>query len=166
VSRGLPRALRLASLAGFAALTAPFAAQALSATLGEEEAAPDDAGDIEIIIEGLRSNKGLVAACLTARAEIFPDCDKDARALSAVAPADSTVRLRFAKVPSGRYAIAVLHDANGNRKADRVLGMIPREGFGFSRNAKVTMGPPSFESASFEHGGTKQIMTIRMRYLF
>lgn len=160
------RALRLASPAGLAALAAPSAVQAPSATPDQEEAASDDVGDIEIVIEGLRSNKGLVAACLTARADIFPDCDKDPQALSTIAPADSTVRLRFAKVPSGRYAIAVLHDANGNRKADRVLGLVPREGFGFSRNAKVRLGPPSFESASFEHSGTKQTMAIRMRYLF
>lgn len=147
-------------------MAAPLAAQALNASPDKEQAPSDEAGDIEIIVKGLRSNKGLVAACLTARADIFPDCQKDPQALSAVVPAGATVRLRFAGVASGRYAIAVLHDANGNRKADRVLGVIPREGFGFSRNAKVTMGPPSFQSASFEHGGTKQTMTIRMRYLF
>ena len=49
-------------------------------------------------------------------------------------------------------------------RADRVL-MVPREGFGFSRNAPVRMGPPSFDSAAFQVGTSAVSHTIRMRYL-
>ena len=55
--------------------------------------------------------------------------------------ARSDMVLEFTDVPPGTYAIALLHDENGNGRADRVL-MVPREGFGFSRNAPVRMGPP------------------------
>ena len=68
-------------------------------------------------------------------------------------------------MPDGRYAISLLHDENGNGKADMAL-MIPREGFGFSRNAPVRMGPPSFASAAFAVSGATVRETIRMRYMF
>ena len=65
----------------------------------------------------------------------------------------------------GRYAIALLHDENSNGKADRVLGMMPKEGFGFSRDAPVRMGPPKFRDAAFDMGTSDRELTIKMRYL-
>ncbi len=72
--------------------------------------------------------------------------------------------IRFTGVKPGDYAIALLHDENDNGKADRTLGMIPREGYGFSRDAKVRMGPPKFRDAVFTHGAEKQSLAIKMRY--
>ncbi len=43
--------------------------------------------------------------------------------------------------------------------------MLPREGFGFSRDAKIRMGPPSFDNAAFELGSERERQRIRMRYL-
>ena len=59
----------------------------------------------------------------------------------------------------------MLHDENNNGKADRALMMMPKEGYGFSRDAKVKMGPPSFASAAFEVGSQPLSQTIRMRYM-
>ena len=73
--------------------------------------------------------------------------------------------LRFANVQPGTYAIALLHDENDNGKADRVLGMMPREGFGFSNDAPVNMGPPSFGDAAIQVGARELHQTIRMRYM-
>jgi len=73
--------------------------------------------------------------------------------------------LDFGPVPEGRYAIALIHDENGNGRLDKRL-MIPREGFGFSLDAPVMMGPPRFSSAAFAVGEAREHLTIRMRYLF
>ena len=43
--------------------------------------------------------------------------------------------------------------------------MMPKEGFGFSRDAKVRMGPPSFQDAVFPVGAANEKLTIRMRYM-
>ena len=67
--------------------------------------------------------------------------------------------------PAGRYAVSVLHDENGNGKPDMAV-MIPREGFGFSRNPVVRFGPPAFARAAFAVGPDNQRQTIRMRYMF
>lgn len=104
-------------------------------------------------------------ACLTDRPDSFPNCRKDPQARKLVAPAGSVVELDFGQVPAGRYAISLFHDENGNGKLDRSL-MMPREGYGFSRNAPVRMGPPSFASAAFTLASQPEHQSIRMRYMF
>ncbi|MGB3378722.1 MAG: DUF2141 domain-containing protein [Allopontixanthobacter sediminis] len=114
---------------------------------------------------GLRSSEGVVRACMTTNPDKFPKCD-DAHSVTLVKPAASTVTLTFTNVAKGRYAIALLHDENNNNKADRALMMMPTEGFGFSRDAKVRMGPPKFSAAAFDVTGGPMQQTIKMRYIF
>ena len=46
------------------------------------------------------------------------------------------------------YAVAIYHDKNSNNNFDTFLS-IPQEKFGFSNDAKVFFGPPSFDEAAF-----------------
>ena len=46
------------------------------------------------------------------------------------------------------YAVAIYHDKNSNDEFDSFLS-IPQEKFGFSNDAKVFLGPPSFDESSF-----------------
>lgn len=127
-------------------------------------AAPALAGDVVINVTDLRSTKGVVRACMTTRSDIFPKCIKDPNAHRTVVPAGETIVIRFTGVKPGDYAIALLHDENDNGKADRALGMAPKEGFGFSRDAPVRMAPPKFKDAVFKIGEGIQRVTIKMRY--
>ena len=127
-------------------------------------AALPEAGTVDITVTGLRSAKGQVLVCLTREADRFPNCKGSATARTAKMPA-TTRAVSFDHLPQGRYAVSVLHDENANGRADRTLGMIPREGFGFSRDAPVRMGPPKFDQAAFELGRAGSAQTIRMRYL-
>lgn len=120
--------------------------------------------DVSVTVTGLRSAKGNVLACLTARADSFPDCEKDPDAHHLIVPAGSQVTLDFGMVRDGRYAISLIHDENANGKLDTRL-MIPREGFGFSRDAPVRLGPPSFDKAAFAVDGQEVHLAVRMRYL-
>jgi uncharacterized protein (DUF2141 family) len=122
-------------------------------------------GEVTATVTGLRSARGNLIACITQRADAFPDCDKDSKARSLTVPAGATVELRFGPLPNGRYAISLFHDENGNGKLDKRL-MIPREGYGFSRDAPVRMGPPSFANAVFAVTGEASHQSIRMRYIF
>ena len=120
---------------------------------------------IKVTVTNLRNTKGVVRACMTTNPKKFPKCRGDANSHSAVVPAAKTVTLSFKGVKPGRYAIALLHDENDNGKADRALMMMPKEGYGFSRDAKVRMGPPKFKSAAFDVTAEDQNQTIRMRYM-
>ncbi|WP_404479472.1 DUF2141 domain-containing protein [Novosphingobium sp. BL-52-GroH] len=122
------------------------------------------ATSVTATVTDLRSSKGQVLACLTTRADAFPDCEKDPLAHKLKVPAAPEVHLDFGTVPAGHYAVSLVHDENGNGKLDTRL-MIPREGYGFSRDAPVRMGPPRFERAAFAVEGETVRLTIRMRYL-
>lgn len=128
-------------------------------------ATPPKPGEVAITITNLRSDKGVVRACMTTNPDIFPRCRKDPASHRTVVPANKRVELLFTDVKPGRYAIALLHDENDNGKADRALGMMPKEGFGFSRDAKVRMGPPKFKDAAFDYVGNAKVLTIKMRYM-
>jgi uncharacterized protein (DUF2141 family) len=42
---------------------------------------------------------------------------------------------------------------------------IPREGFAFSRNPAIGMGPPKFSSAAFVIAGADERFAIKMKYM-
>lgn len=122
--------------------------------------------EVTIVATGLRNAQGVVRACMTSDAERFPRCHSPATGYRVVGDAAERVSLTFAQVTPGRYAIALLHDENANGKADRAAMMIPKEGFGFSRDAKVRFGPPRFADAAVEvKPGANEPLVIRMRYL-
>ena len=148
-----PGAALALALGGFAAAAPSGAAETQGAT-------------VNVTVADLRNSKGVVRACLTDDARDFPDCKNDAHARRVVVGAGKTVTLRFENVPAGRYAIALFHDENNNNKPDRALMMMPKEGYGFSRDAKVVMGPPKFAAAVFAVGAEPVNLAIRMRYMF
>lgn len=127
-------------------------------------ASPALAGEVVITVTDLRSTKGVVRACMTTREDIFPKCIKDPGSHRTVVPAGEKVEIRFTGVKPGDYAIALLHDENNNGKADRAMGMMPKEGYGFSRDAPVKMAPPKFRDAVFAQGEGTSRLTIKMRY--
>jgi len=147
-------------------LVALGALSAAPLLLGAAPAAQgQDGADVRVTISGLRSQAGVVRACMTTQPGRFPQCRGDGTSFRVVVPAGEARVLDFGTVPAGRYAIALLHDENGNGKADRAVSMIPLEGYGFSRDAKVRMGPPRFEEAAFVVGGRPVRQAIHMRYM-
>ncbi len=118
--------------------------------------------DLAVSVEGLRSAKGLLQLCLTRDPAFFPDCGKDPerRHLTVEAAAENIL---FPAVPAGRYALSIIHDENANARLDTFLG-IPKEGVGFSRNPRISFGPPSFRSVEFAFGEGTPIAVVRMKY--
>ena len=128
-------------------------------------AAPQQLATVEATITGVRSAKGNVLVCMTANAKAYPDCGKDPKSRKLSLPARATMTAKFEDVTPGTYAIALIHDENGNNKMDLAV-FVPKEGFGMSRNPKVGMGPPSFKSAAFAVGGDGVKLPITMKYMF
>lgn len=105
----------------------------------------------------------MVRVCLTADPTNFPACIDDADAVT-LSFAAAEHRFSLPGLAPGDYALAVIHDENGNGKLDTIVG-IPREGYGFSRNAPVRFGPPRFAAARFTVEGTETSERVTMRYL-
>ena len=121
--------------------------------------------ELEIQVRGLRSMEGAVRLCLTRNPAHFPDCNGDPAAVKRSVEAGRAASIRLAGIAPGSYALAVIHDENANGRLDKFMG-IPREGFGFSRNPRIRMGPPRFEEVRFEiaaGGAVRQ--SVQMKYL-
>lgn len=67
-------------------------------------------------------------------------------------------------VPAGRYAVQAFHDENANGRVDRALFGIPREGIGFSRDARVVFAPPKWRDAVFDFDGRAGRIALTTRY--
>ena len=117
---------------------------------------------LDLTVAGLRSTRGELLVCVTERPDHFPDCTGDPAARHVTFPA-ARPALRFADLPSGEYAIALIHDENGNGRLDTRLGL-PIEGVGFSRNPRLMFGPPKFAAARFAVTDQGIAETVRMKY--
>jgi uncharacterized protein (DUF2141 family) len=119
---------------------------------------------LDVQVSGLRSTKGLVQVCLTARADKFPGCKGDPQARRLSVAAKDAGAFSFRDLPAGNYAMALIHDENSNEKLDTTLG-IPREGFGFSMNPAIRFGAPSFKDAHFTVAAGETNQRVKMKYL-
>lgn len=129
-----------------------------------QSAAAAEPAALEITLTGLRSAKGQVLVCVTKNPRAFPDCSKDVLSKRLAIRTADAASFRVDGLEQGVYAVSVIHDENGNGKVDTNL-MIPREGFGFSRNPAIGFGPPRFASAQIVLGPGDTAHAIRMRYI-
>lgn len=134
---------------------AAMAVSTAAAPVGQPQA-------LGMTLEGLRSTKGQILVCVTRTAAYFPDCtdDPDGRHFTVAAKSGP---IPLGALTPGDYAIAIVHDENGNGKLDTFAG-IPREGVGFSRNPVLRFGAPGFKSASFTIAAEPVEQAIRLKY--
>ena len=126
-------------------------------------AAPDDpAQPLSMDVQGLRSAKGNFLICVTRTASHFPDCRDDPEGRHFTVPVTRGA-IDLGRMAPGSYAIAIIHDENGNGKLDTFAG-IPREGVGFSRNPAIRFGAPSFRSAQFIMAGAPVRQDVKVKY--
>lgn len=120
---------------------------------------------VEVTVPQVRNAQGGVGCQLFATAQGFP---KDGgRALQAVmAPiAQGSARCRFQPVPAGTYAVAVVHDENGNQSLDSNFLGVPTEGYGVSNNRTYALSEPRWEESRFDlSAGEFRQLTIQLRY--
>lgn len=95
--------------------------------------------------------------------EDFPDADKSV--WKKVVPIENleSLTLTIPDLSTGKYAIAVFHDVNENRKLDKTWVGIPKEPYGFSGDAVAKWSAPSFVEAAFNYDGTEQVIVITLK---
>jgi len=120
------------------------------------------AADIEVTVSGIRSGAGQLRLAIFDQAQEFPR-GNEIRSLDVDANVGNVVAI-FRGMHPGVYAVAIHHDANSNKEMDTNFIGLPKEGFGFSNNARVIFGPPSFGAASFILGSSNK--RIRMRIIY
>ncbi len=126
------------------------------------EGTPSDT-QLHIVIDGVRSDDGLMAATLYADDEATFLKSKGSLKVWRV-PAHSPTTTMCIWLPHpGSYAVAAYHDANSNLKWDHSsLGSI--EGFGFSRNPMIFFSPPSLKATRFQAPVGDTTLRIHLSY--
>jgi uncharacterized protein (DUF2141 family) len=139
---------------------------ALATAASAQSPAPlgDTGVRIVVRVHGVRSSSGEVVAVLYGdNPDDFLRAGKRVARVRTPA-AMGVVVLELSAPRSGRYAIAIYHDENGNRKLDRALTGLPTEGFGFSNNPRIWLRPPRLEEAAFTVDARPIAVDIDLRY--
>lgn len=140
-----------------------FAALLVSLTSPSAQAG-DPAGAVTVAPRNLKPAGGHLR-CLAFRSERgFPDARRHAAAEVSVQATSSEAACRFTGLAQGVWAFAFIHDANDDGELDTNLFGVPTEGYGFSRDASGTFGPPDFEEAALVVGAEPLTLRPRVRY--
>jgi uncharacterized protein (DUF2141 family) len=119
------------------------------------------AAELEVTLEQVATGSGhlLVAVC-TPETFLRRGCPYTGRAPAVSGQAQVVVR----GIEPGVYAVQAFHDENGNFDLDRNFLGMPQEGMGFSNDAPMRFGPPSFEDAAIEIDAGGAATRLRLRY--
>jgi uncharacterized protein (DUF2141 family) len=133
----------------------------LAILLALSAASPPPA-DLTVSVQGLRNHRGAVRVCLTQRADLYLKCNIDPKRIARSLPASGAAKVTFDDLNPGTYVVVLLHDENENNKLD-TLFKIPKEGFGFSRNPAIRMGPPKYDQVkiTIAPGHNEQAVTFK-----
>ena len=115
---------------------------------------------LKVDVTGLKSDRGSVRVALyDSEAKFLKEPFK-----AAVLPIQGKkARWELDALPPGEYALAVVHDENGNGKTDKGAFGIPTEPFAFSNGAKVLMGPPKWKEARFAVRAPGTAVEVRLK---
>jgi uncharacterized protein (DUF2141 family) len=118
---------------------------------------------VMVTVNGINSSDGMVR--VQSYRGTGADWLKKGRWINRIeAPARAETMTFCMPVPGpGTYAIAVRHDANGNRKTD-----ITQDGGGMSNNPSINifnLGKPSYKKTAIEVGSGVKSIRIIMKYL-
>ena len=118
---------------------------------------------LQVSISGANSDAGSIRILVFSKPSGFPDQIKQAVRSISLAPKNGKASFKVTDLPTGTYAIGVIHDQDNNGKLSTNAVGYPTEKFGFSKNPKVYFGPPSFEKAAFVLGKTPISLEISLR---
>ncbi|MBU45212.1 MAG: hypothetical protein CMN76_18515 [Spirochaetaceae bacterium] len=143
-------------------LTLALGPAALITSLGGAE----KEGTLYVHVHGLRNQDGIAGALLFRSHQGFPDTKALAYRMAGARIKGTSATIQFSNLPPGNYALSVIHDENENRRMDKNLISLPKEGFGFSNNPATGMSLPQFEQSRFYVDSDKDThIHINIRYL-
>jgi uncharacterized protein (DUF2141 family) len=116
-----------------------------------------------IEVSGFKNTRGTLNCRLFTKAADFPD--GDGIVTLRVPITGSNTSCSFSIVEPGTYAIAVVHDENGNGKLDKNFVGVPSEGYGVSNNKTYALSAPKWDESTFKLGATEsKALQVKLRY--
>lgn len=133
------------------------------------------AGDLELMVTGIRSDRGALMIGLYDSPAKFNAATSQASSVALLSDrgrlvgvtmraSPGSLGIGFLQLPPGRYAVIVFHDENDNGLLDSNFLGLPTEGYGFSNDAAGFFGAPSFDAASVTVGSGDRVIVISLTY--
>jgi uncharacterized protein (DUF2141 family) len=120
------------------------------------------AAQLDIELTGVENDHGLVrVAVCTPETFTTKHCPYTGAALAK----PGSVVVSVNGIPPGRYAVQAYHDEDGNGRLRKGLFGLPAEAVGFSRDARVRLGAPSFDEAAIDVAEPSTATRLRLRHL-
>jgi len=129
------------------------------------ESTPNE--EITVIVSGIEAERGGNLMVLIFSEKGFPIEHRHALAMQSKKVTGKTMIFKFKASVTRQLAFKALHDEDSNHKVTKNwTGIIPAEGLGFSRGAKLgAFGPPDFEDAEVTRTqALKHPITLQMIY--
>jgi uncharacterized protein (DUF2141 family) len=120
---------------------------------------------LTIKVEGLRNQKGQLCVSLFGDSQGFPTKSHLAIETKSVEITGIPSQVIFDNLEPGNYAVAILHDENGDGQLNCNFLGIPTEGFGFSQNPAIRVGVPKFAESTFIVASPKTNIQVKLNYL-
>jgi uncharacterized protein (DUF2141 family) len=121
---------------------------------------------VELTLTNIRKSDGLIRIGVF-RSEVgYPDKPLYKFSLAKDSINNGTIRFLIPVDGPGPVSLCILDDDNKNENMDYIFGILPKEGFGFSNNPKISLrGAPSFSTTSFIYEEGIKDISIRMIYM-
>jgi uncharacterized protein (DUF2141 family) len=123
---------------------------------------PSNAANLTVTVEQVRNSKGEIRFSIFNVPSQFPQGNElDSKDVPAQL---GFVTVQFYNLVLGAYAIAIHHDENSDGEMNTNFIGLPKEGYGFSNNAKVNFAAPAFEAAAFNLDVGDKSIRLRVVY--
>lgn len=106
-------------------------------------------GKVILNVQGIQVPKGGEISAGIFKQENFPKVGKEFIGKE-IAISTEQMQIVFENVPVGIYAIVAFHDIDKDKKLKSNFVGFPKEPIGFSRDARIKLGPPDFNDAKIE----------------
>lgn len=122
------------------------------------------AADLVVTIGNIQGGSGQVLVGLFDSEGAFPKQALQGRTVPAMQrDADGSIKISFAGLSAGTYAVSAIHDKDMNGKLTTNLLGMPTEPYGFTGQGSGRFGPPAYTDVSFglPDGGTAVTIQIK-----
>ena len=136
---------------------------ALAVAFYAAPAVSESSSTVLIEVSGFRNTRGTLNCRLFTKAADFPDGEGIVTLRVPITGPNTSCS--FSNVEPGTYAIAVVHDENGNGKLDKNFVGVPSEGYGVSNNKTYALSAPKWNESNFTLGATEsKALLVKLRY--
>ena len=105
----------------------------------------------------MNSSKGVLGIVIFDKAKGWPeDVSSSFRHMSFPAH-EGTQTVSVSNLPPGKYAVALIHDVNENKKLDKSFFGKPKEQWGMSNNPRARFSAPNIQQAFFDLQSNKEL---------